>query len=163
MRTVPLGFVVLLSCVIGLLLLPAAGPGQGEPATEPGAFAFVGVDLLPMDRPLVLRDQTVVVRGGRIEAVGPRSGTPVPKGARLIEGRGHYLVPGLSDVHVHLEHFETPAYLQLFLVYGVTSVRSMDGRPYILDWKRQAESGALPWTLPVWPLITTRSGGLSPR
>jgi imidazolonepropionase-like amidohydrolase len=144
MRTVPLGFAVLLSCVIGLLLLPADGPGQGEAAAEGDTFAFVGVDLLPMDRPLVLRDQTVVVQGGRIAATGPRSGTSVPKGARSIEGRGHYLVPGLADMHVHLEHFETPAYLQLFLVYGVTSVRSMDGRPHILDWKRQAESGALP-------------------
>lgn len=143
MRTAPLGFAVLLFCVIGLLLLSACALVQREAVAEGDAFAFVGVDLLPMDRSIVLRDQTVVVRGGRIVAAGPRSSTSVPRGAKVIDGRAHYLIPGLSDMHVHLEHFETPAYLQLFLVYGVTLVRSCDGLPQILDWKREAENGAL--------------------
>jgi hypothetical protein len=53
-------------------------------------------------------------------------------------------MPGLADMHVHLEHFDDPAYLQLFLINGITFVRSMDGRPFILDWKRRASSGTLP-------------------
>src|SRR5918993_5755556 len=66
--------------------------------------AFVDVNVLPMDRDSVLTRRTVIVTGDRITASGPVSSTPVPAGARRIEGRGRaYLIPGLVDAHVHLE------------------------------------------------------------
>lgn len=112
----------------------------GAPAT-----AFVGVTVMPMADPAtVLRDQTVVVADGRIAALGPRASTRVPAGATRIDGAGRWLLPGLADMHVHLEYFEDPAVLQLFLGWGVTTVRNMDGRPYLLDWRARTASGALP-------------------
>ena len=108
------------------------------------AVAFTSVNVLPMTAgEPVLRDQDVLVEDGRIAAVGPSASVPIPRHAVRIDGRGKYLMPGLADMHAHLEHFDHPAYLQLFLVHGVTLVRSMDGRPDILDWKRQAAAGAL--------------------
>lgn len=44
-------------------------------------------------------------------------------------------MPGLADMHVHLEYFDDPRVLDLFLANGVTTVRNMDGRPYILEWR----------------------------
>jgi imidazolonepropionase-like amidohydrolase len=46
-------------------------------------------------------------------------------------------------MHVHLEYFNTPEILALFVVNGVTTVRNMDGRPFILEWKRQAAENSL--------------------
>jgi N-acetylglucosamine-6-phosphate deacetylase len=43
----------------------------------------------------------VIVEGGRISAVGPRSEIAVPANAKRIEARGLTLVPGFVDVHVH--------------------------------------------------------------
>jgi imidazolonepropionase-like amidohydrolase len=51
------------------------------------------------------------------------------------------LIPGLADMHVHLEHFEDPGVLRLFVASGVTTVRNMDGRGYILDWRKSVADG----------------------
>ena len=47
-------------------------------------------------------NMTVVVNGGRIEAVGPAATTVPPAGAREIDLGGAYLMPGLVNAHVHL-------------------------------------------------------------
>jgi imidazolonepropionase-like amidohydrolase len=62
--------------------------------------AFVGVNVIPMDRERVLRDQTVIVRDGVITAIGRNP--KVPKDAVSIDGKGKYLIPGLVDMHTHL-------------------------------------------------------------
>jgi imidazolonepropionase-like amidohydrolase len=46
-------------------------------------------------------DATVVIRGERIVAVGPRASTKVPDGATRIDGHGRWLIPGMIDGHVH--------------------------------------------------------------
>src|SRR5512142_1463042 len=48
-----------------------------------------------------LADATVVVEGDTIRAVGARGSIAVPAGARVIDGRGKWLIPGLIDSHVH--------------------------------------------------------------
>ena len=122
----------------------AGGAHEASGPVEAGGIAFVGVDVIPMTEPgLVLRDQTVLVQKDRIVAVGPRGSVAVPGQAFVIQGQGRYLMPGLIDAHVHLEYFEDPAVLLRFAAYGVTTVRNMDGRPYILDWKRKVASGEL--------------------
>jgi imidazolonepropionase-like amidohydrolase len=123
---------------------PAAGPRAASAAETEPPLVFAGVNLLPMTAgEPVLRGRSVLVEKGRIAAVGPSGSLRVPRNAVRIDGRGKYLMPGLADMHVHLEHFDSPDYLKLFLVHGVTFVRSMDGRPNILDWKRQAAAGTL--------------------
>jgi imidazolonepropionase-like amidohydrolase len=128
-----------------LLLLPGAAAGQNPVADAEPILAIVGVNVIPMTvNQRILPDQTVVVRNGRIASIAPRGQTAVPPSAVRVDAAGQYLMPALADMHVHLEHFDDPAYLQLFLVYGVTFVRSMDGRPQILEWKRAASDGSLP-------------------
>lgn len=106
-------------------------------------FAFVDVNVVPMDGERILRRQTVIVRGGRIARVGAVGSVRVPAAAVRIEGRGRYLMPGLADMHVHLEYFDRETQLLLFLANGVTAVRSMDGRPNILSWRKRIADGTL--------------------
>ena len=49
----------------------------------------------------VRADQTVVAEGGRITACDAAARVRTPAGARVIDGRGRYLIPGLWDMHVH--------------------------------------------------------------
>lgn len=120
------------SCPVLLLLLAAAcAPAPaGAPAPEPGpAIAFTHVSVVPMTRDTVLHDRTVVVRGGRIAAVGRADRTPVPPGARVIDGRGRYLMPGLVDAHVHLSNradIDT-VITAVLLAKGVTSAVDLGG------------------------------------
>ena len=47
-------------------------------------------------------DQTVVISGGKIQAVGPAAGAAVPAGAKVMDLSGHTVIPGLVGMHDHL-------------------------------------------------------------
>ena len=127
-------------------LAAAGGAGAAAPPPKEAAVtAIVGATVIPMnDGAAALSDHTVIIQDDRIAAVGPRATTRVPAGARVVDGAGAYVTPGLADMHVHLEYLEDPDVLKLFLANGVTTVRSMDGRPFMLDWRRRVKAGALP-------------------
>jgi imidazolonepropionase-like amidohydrolase len=92
----------------------------------------------------VSEDQTVVFSADRITVVGPSSLISVPTGARIIDGRSRFLIPGLWDCHAHLSYFKQSA-LPVLLANGVTSVRDMGG---LLDevyrWKTETNNGTRP-------------------
>jgi imidazolonepropionase-like amidohydrolase len=66
---------------------------------------------------------TVVIDQGRISEIGETGRLHYPRSARIIDGTGKYLIPGLWDMHVHLRDLEGT--LPLFVVNGVTTVRDM--------------------------------------
>jgi predicted amidohydrolase YtcJ len=93
----------------------------------------------PHDR-AVQPAMTVLVEGQRILAVQPAS-APVSNTARLIDGKGKFLIPGLWDAHVHLTKAGVLS-LPLFVANGVTSVRDMGSNfQEVSDWRRQIEAG----------------------
>jgi len=112
---------------IALFFLSAAAHADAEPAK---ATAFVHVNVLPMDREHVLRDQTVLVRGDRIVAIGRR--VDVPADATRVDGHGTaWLSPGLADMHTHSQ---TKNDLAVYLANGVTTVLNMgDARAGFVD------------------------------
>ncbi len=134
----------LLCAMAALLLLSVQHSAAQEANSARRPLAFVGASVIPLtDDETILRDHTVIVRDGRIAAIGPRRRVTVPADAIRIPAGGRYMIPSLADMHVHLEHFDDPVYLQLFLINGVAFVRNMDGRPFVLDWKRRASAGTL--------------------
>lgn len=137
---------------LALMTLAAHGPrGAAASAQAGGAqvVAFVGVNVVPLDRERVLADYTVVVRDGRIAEVGPAAKTRVPDGATRIDGRGKYLTPGLADMHAHLYPGDGTAndlaaqQLSLYLANGVTTVRNMIGAPAHLVLRERLAAGKL--------------------
>jgi len=107
---------------------------------DPGAAAGVGPKT----------DQTVLIAEGRIVAVGPSGEVQAPKGARVIDERGRFLIPGLWDMHVHIAGVSAdPAWskkviLPELIAYGITGVRDMGGDlEALLAWKREVEAGRL--------------------
>jgi imidazolonepropionase-like amidohydrolase len=122
-------------------------PGRQPPAVplSAGVTAFERVNVVRMDRDTVLVDQTVVVRDGRIERIGPARTTGLPAGAVRIDGRGRYLMPALADMHVQLSpnSWRIRRELALYVAHGVTLVRNLDGRSPHLRWRervRRAET-----------------------
>lgn len=89
-------------------------------AMPPGALALVGARLVDGTGAPPIEDATVVVDGDRIVAAGPRASTPVPANARRVDVAGATIVPGLWDMHAHVEQVEQAA---AYLAAGVTSVR----------------------------------------
>jgi cytosine/adenosine deaminase-related metal-dependent hydrolase len=109
-------------------------------APRPSVHAIVDVNVVPMDRERVLAHQTVIVRGDRIAELGPVGSLRLPAGAIRIDGRDRYLIPGLFDMHVHVEDTTD---LLLFLARGFTTVRNLEGRPEHLEWRRLVRAGRL--------------------
>lgn len=98
---------------------------------QPRTVAFVDVNLISMrGEPRVEPHQTVVVENGRIVSVGPAGAAKIPRNALRVNGRGRYLIPGLTDAHVHM--LENSADHLLALLHGVTTVRDMCGFPWLL-------------------------------
>lgn len=139
------------------VLFAGAGLGAGQIAVAQasrgglarGSFAVTNVAVISMASDSVLPGATVLIRDGRIAAVGPSGSIAVPKGARRIDGRGKYLIPGLADMHVH--HYsddETPDSLAgdelaVMIANGVTAIRLMIGTPEHLALRREIEAGRL--------------------
>jgi hypothetical protein len=110
------------------------------------AVAFTNVTVIPMDRERTLADQTVVVVGQRITAVGPAGEVKVPAGTTRIDGRGKFLMPGLAEMHAHIPPGNaTDADIEKVLAYfalnGVTTVRGMLGAPRHLGYRDRAAKG----------------------
>ena len=131
-------------CLVGvaLMLCIALEPSSAQD------LAFVGVNVVPMDRNGILNNRTVIVRDGRIADVGPAGNTRVPAGAQRLEGRGKYLMPGLGEMHGHIPSPLEPrefieAVLFLYVANGVTTVRGMQGAPGQLEFREKAKRGEL--------------------
>jgi len=89
----------------------------------------------------VLKDQTVLVSGDRISAVGDSGRAAAPSNALIADGRGRFLIPGLWDMHAHLSYTKASA-LPILLANGVTGIRDMGGFLAELDeWRTQVDSG----------------------
>lgn len=135
-----------------LLLLAMNALGTAAVAQQPAALAIVNVTVIPMDRERTESDQTVIVRGDRIEAVGPAASVMVPSGALRIEGRGRFLIPALSEMHAHIPpgnatDAEIARVLTLYAVNGIGTVRGMLGAPKHLPLRDRANRGEIlsPW------------------
>lgn len=98
---------------------PPAGTGTGRTAIE---------NVTVIDAVNGVREnRTVVFDGDEIVAVQAAGmGT---NATQVIDGSGRYLIPGLWDFHVHLSYDErlTPVMPDLFLSWGITSVRDTGG------------------------------------
>lgn len=95
-------------------------------ATARADLALTHINVLTMERAQVLRDQTIVVRGTEVTALGPADTIAVPAGLTVIDGRGRFLMPGLTDMHVHVDP-EGGRDLLFYLANGVTTVVNLRG------------------------------------
>ena len=123
----------------GLLLVFAV---RGAASAQVTAVTHVSV--IDGTAPTPRADQTVVVRGNRVVAVGLSSATPVPADARLVDGGGKYLVPGFWDMHVHTVAPGGREVLALYVTSGVLGVRDLAGDwAQLTEWRREIADGRL--------------------
>src|SRR5262245_40270309 len=127
----PLG--ALLAASVALAGLPAA---RGASAVK----AFVGARLFDGTGRALRPDVVLVVKDGRITAVGPSGDVHVPPGAERIDLAGRFVIPGLVSAHGHVgetrglksgpelyDRANVLAQLRLYARYGITTVTSLGG------------------------------------
>ena len=116
------------------------------PVLRPPQAVISHVTVIDVERGRRLRDQTVVISGNRIEAVGATARVLIPAGARVLDGRGRYLIPGLWDMHAHYWNDSLTALTAtpLLLANGVTGIRDMAGSlQRLIAWRDSVRAGRL--------------------
>lgn len=144
-------------------LLATAVSASAQRTLTPGVQRFASVDapIVALTHARLVdgtgapsrADQTIIIRGSRIEAVGPSSTTPAPAGARVIDLAGHTVMPGQVGLHEHtyfggvqrLTQMSTSGPLA-YLAYGVTTAMTAGSQlPYHeLNMKGAVDAGVLP-------------------
>ncbi len=135
-----------------LLIMPILWiqTGGGAWAQVEKHMAFVNVNLVPMTDEIIIPEQTVLVKGKRITAVGPSGAIDLPDDSIIIDGSNFYLMPGLADMHIHtdtkwLNGGWPVSPFDLFLANGVTTIRDFGpkGAPtdYALRWRNEIKKG----------------------
>jgi imidazolonepropionase-like amidohydrolase len=131
---------------------------SNQPVAQGAATAFIGVNVLPMDKDTVLADQTVIVTDGKIASIAPTAKAQVPAGAVKVDGKGKYLMPGLGELHAHIPGGQAPdadveRTLFLYVANGVTTIRGMLGDPRHLVYRERVAKGEV-----LGPRIYTAGG-----
>ena len=126
---------------IALILAVGVADFRPEPQPAPNVVAIRNVTVIPGNGAPQINDATVLVRDEHIAAIGPSAETVIPTGARVIDGRGKFLVAGFIELHAHLSKTRASA-LGLFIANGVTTVRDTGGdHEELLRWRREIRSG----------------------
>jgi len=113
---------VILIVALLTLALPAWSQSRSESNSRDNTTVFRDIAVVPMDTERALTHQNVVVQAGKIVTVGPVNSVQLPAGAIVIDGRGKFLMPGMADIHTHVDRKEM---LPLFLAAGITTVLNM--------------------------------------
>lgn len=119
-------------------------------------YAFINVNVIPMDEERILQNYTVITDEDRIVEMGPADEIEIPSDAHIIDGKGKYLIPGLAEMHGHVPpthpNQNMPSYfndryvestLFLYVAAGLTTVRGMLGYEHQLELKGRVNSGEL--------------------
>ena len=131
---------LLLLCTIALIALssPAAGqrPGtlsqqvRGFVSVDSETVALIHVRIVDGRGSAPLDDQTIVISGNRIAALGPSEEVQIPDGAEILELAGHTVIPGIVGLHdhTHYQGAQRRLFLQsgprMYLGSGVTTIRT---------------------------------------
>ncbi len=143
-------------CLLGvcLLLAPSLLVAQSSATAEALApyiavsspvVALTHVELIDGTGAAAVPDQTLVLDHGKIASIGPSAGAQIPRGAKVLDLRGHSVYPGLVGMHEHLFYVEPgneslhemvggespDTAPRLYLAAGVTTARTAgSGEPY---------------------------------
>jgi imidazolonepropionase-like amidohydrolase len=137
------------------------------------ALVLKNGDLFDSERGVLVPGQTVIVKGDRIVAVGPSATTEVPAGATVIDATGKTIMPGMWEMHTHLQVSNQSALSLVQLAQGLTTARDLAADMDVATSQRDREragklaspriilagfmEGPLKWAGPSEVLVSTEA------
>jgi imidazolonepropionase-like amidohydrolase len=117
-------------CLLAILCLPLSFSCSRKQSSGP--LAITHVTLIDATGSEPKSDVTVIVADKKIQSIAPSGAARLPDDAQIIDATGKFLIPGLTDFHLHLTGAGEPTgsrefFLPLLLANGITTVRDMGG------------------------------------
>ena len=127
----------LAACALAVFAAAFAPAARDRPAPDPPSIALVHATVIDGTGSAPRPNTTIVIRGTRIVQVASDGAARIPAGARTVDLRGRYVIPGLIDSHVHFGTIPRPpnivrGVLEAALMGGVTTVRDMGGALHVV-------------------------------
>jgi imidazolonepropionase-like amidohydrolase len=143
---------------VGFLFLALSGNARAQSEINlKGALVIDGGTLIDGTGTAPVPNSVIVIEDGKITSLGPRANARIPAGAHVIDAKGKFLVPGLTDSHVHYRSWMG----ELLLNHGITTVFDLgDDTDWILSVRQAERDGkVLMPRIFVAGLAITRPGG----
>jgi len=109
--------------------------------------AFIHVNIVDVEKGILLKDHIIMIDGGKITRVIPFTKKQSLGNYKVIDAEGKYMIPGLIDAHAHLHYFFKSnqqqllqAALQVFLYHGVTGLREASGSTFTKEFIQLRDS-----------------------
>jgi imidazolonepropionase-like amidohydrolase len=120
-------------CLLGLAVTLATLSATAQTST----LVITGVNVVDAAAGRILPNSTVTISGDTIASLVSEG--PIPAGVQVVDGRGKYLIPGLWDMHAHMEA-SGESWLPLHVANGVTGIRDMGSDLDVILRMRDATS-----------------------
>lgn len=140
-------------CVL-LLAIPQSSAAAAQGSCDPSlSYAITDTTIIDVALGRARAHQSIVLKCGRITAVGSAHRIKVPANVPTMDGKGLFAAPGLVDAHAH--NTSTESFRKAYLAYGITTVRNMSGDAASLEAISQVRSGKAsgPWVYLASPII----------
>jgi len=113
-------------------ILPRARGQQKDVLVVAGGTLIDGTGAAPVP------NGAIVIENGKITSLGPRASVRIPAGARVVDAKGKFVIPGLIDSHVHYRSWMG----ELLLNHGITTVFDLgDDTDWILGVRKAERDG----------------------
>jgi imidazolonepropionase-like amidohydrolase len=130
-----------LTMLVALALAGAGARTTGQTASAP--VVLDNVRLIDGSGAAPIESGRIVIAGGRITAIGPAATTTTPAAAERVDLSGKTVIPGLIDLHFHIENEPRLALRQLS--HGVTAFRDPgQWNEKFVELRRMAAADGLP-------------------
>ena len=119
------------------------------------------INLLPLNSEIVHKNKSIIVDNGKILKILDGDLDLETYNGYIIDGKNSFVLPGLSDMHMHFTNCHPELILKLYLINGVTTIRSMAGNRNQLELREKVNSNLVagPRIIVSSPIID--SGGVN--
>lgn len=128
------------TAALALLIAACSGPKSDVMPAAP-TLRLDGVNVVDTRDGKVAENVSILMRGGKIVAVGPKN-EMLGDNVKIIDATGQYVVPGFNDMHTHtLTSDDRDQEYGMMLANGITGFRQMDGTPELLQLRQSKSLG----------------------
>jgi imidazolonepropionase-like amidohydrolase len=107
------------------------------------------INIIPIAKDTVLQNQCIGIKANKIVCIGRNIKATA---AKNIDGTNKYIMPSMTDMHIHWPEIDAEKYLKLCIAAGITKVRVMNSKPEAIGFVHASNKNNLPQLIVGFPI-----------